>query len=85
MLRNSRGSGVGETNMPTQKRILVVDDNPTNLFLFERSLGDNYELKTAESGEIALQNIEEFNSDLILRDVMMPGISGYDVCREIRK
>jgi len=62
-----------------------VDDNPTNLFLFEEILEDNFELKTAESGEIALEKFQEFDPDLVLLDVMMPGLSGYDVCREIRK
>ncbi len=71
--------------MNDQKRILVVDDNPTNLFLFEELLNDEYELKTAQSGENALENFRDFDPDLVLLDIMMPGISGYEVCREIRR
>lgn len=71
--------------MNDQKRILVVDDNPTNLFLFEELLNDEYELTMAESGETALAKLRDFDPDLVLLDIMMPGISGYDVCREIRR
>ena len=66
-------------------RILVVDDTPLNLKL----LGDllavkGYAISTAASGEEALATMTAEMPDIVLLDVMMPGLSGYDVCRRIR-
>jgi adenylate cyclase len=68
------------------QRILVVDDTPQNVKL----LGDllsakGYEVTTAASGEQALESIARQPPDLVLLDIMMPGISGYEVCRRIRE
>jgi len=68
------------------QRILVVDDTPANIKL----LGDllrvkGYEVATAMNGEEALAAIAKQIPDLVLLDVMMPGISGYEVCRKIRE
>jgi adenylate cyclase len=68
------------------QRILVVDDTPQNVKL----LGDlltakGYEVTTAASGEQALESIAKVPPDLVLLDVMMPGLNGYDVCRKIRE
>jgi adenylate cyclase len=67
------------------QRILVVDDTPMNIKL----LGDlltakGYSVATAANGEQALAAIAAAPPDLVLLDVMMPGLSGYDVCRRIR-
>jgi adenylate cyclase len=67
------------------QRILVVDDTPANIKL----LGDllrvkGYEVETAANGEEALAVISRQIPDLVLLDVMMPGLSGYEVCRKIR-
>jgi class 3 adenylate cyclase len=67
-------------------RILVVDDTPVNLKL----LGDlltakGYAVTTASSGAEALDKIGTAAPDIVLLDVMMPGMSGYDVCRKIRE
>ena len=67
-------------------RILVVDDTPVNLKL----LGDlltakGYAVVTASSGAEALDKISGATFDIVLLDVMMPGMSGYDVCRKIRE
>jgi adenylate cyclase len=67
-------------------RILVVDDTPSNVKL----LGDvltvrGYTVLTAGSGAQALEIIEREPPDLVLLDVMMPGMSGYEVCRKIRE
>ena len=67
-------------------RILVVDDTPSNLKL----LGDllsikGYAVTTAASGEEALAKMAAEAPDLVVLDVMMPGLSGYDVCRRIRE
>ncbi|MBW4522070.1 MAG: hybrid sensor histidine kinase/response regulator [Scytolyngbya sp. HA4215-MV1] len=67
-------------------RILVVDDLPDNLFLIQTVLEDShYEVKLAKSGEEALAEVEKFKPDLILLDVMMPGMDGYEVTKRIRQ
>ncbi|MEE8113892.1 MAG: response regulator [Nitrososphaerales archaeon] len=70
--------------MQRQSRILLVDDNPTNLAILEEMLGDEYRWEAATSGEEALEIAPDFQPDLILLDVMMPGINGYETCRRIR-
>ena len=65
--------------------ILVVDDTPKNVKLLADILAvKGYGVRTADTGESALQSIREQSPDLVLLDVMMPGISGYEVCRAIR-
>ena len=68
-----------------QHKILAVDDNPTNILLYEELLEDDYVLETAESGEEAIEVVGRFNPDLILLDIMMPGIDGYEVARKLRE
>ncbi len=68
------------------QRILVVDDTPANIKL----LGDllrmkGYEVETAANGEQALEAIARRAPDLVLLDIMMPGLNGYEVCRKIRE
>ncbi len=70
--------------MQYNDKILLVDDDPLNLDIFCEILEDNYRYKTASSGEEALQLLPEFHHDLILLDIMMPGMDGYEVCRRIR-
>lgn len=68
------------------KRILAVDDTPDNLFLIQTLLEeDGYEVDLADSGEDALEQVEIHLPDLILLDVMMPGIDGYEVIRRLRQ
>ena len=65
--------------------ILVVDDTPDNLTLMAELLSDSYKVRAANSGEKALKFLQgEHQPDLILLDIMMPGLSGYDVIREIK-
>ncbi len=70
--------------MQTNYRVLIVDDIPHNVEILETSLEDKYILATAGSGEEALEIIPTFRPDLILLDIMMPGIDGYEVCRKIK-
>jgi signal transduction histidine kinase len=70
--------------MSSAGRILIVDDHPTNIAVLEELLGDTYELAIATSGEEALAMAPDFHPALILLDVMMPGISGYETCRRLR-
>lgn len=65
-------------------RILIVDDHPDNLEILEDVLGDDYEIATAACGEEALELAETFRPALILLDIMMPGIDGYETCRRLR-
>jgi class 3 adenylate cyclase len=66
-------------------KLLVVDDTPLNLKLLGDLLGaKGYAVTTASSGEAALAQIATSVPDLVLLDVMMPGLSGYDVCRRLR-
>jgi two-component system, sensor histidine kinase and response regulator len=65
--------------------ILIVDDNDDNLNLAARHLRDaNYDVVIANSGPIALEVLEEISPDVILLDVMMPGMDGYEVCTIIK-
>ena len=72
--------------MPRQAKILIVDDTPQNLKVFVDLLEhQGYLVVTATSGAEALAQVEKQRPDLVLLDVVMPGMSGYDVCRKIRE
>ncbi|MEK6665651.1 MAG: response regulator [candidate division NC10 bacterium] len=67
-------------------KILVVDDTPQNVKLLADLLTvKGYAVVTAASGPEALKQVEAQQPDLVLLDVMMPGMSGYEVCRKIRE
>ncbi|MGK7344676.1 MAG: response regulator [Candidatus Nitrospinota bacterium M3_3B_026] len=68
-------------------KILVVDDDPNIALLIQMTLSRNpeYNITTVHSGEQALELIEEDPPDLVLLDVMMPGIDGFEVCRRIKE
>jgi len=66
-------------------RVLVVDDIPANVKLLEAKLGAEYfDVVTAGSGPEALASIEKESPDIVLLDVMMPGMDGFEVCRRIK-
>ena len=66
-------------------KVLVVDDTPVNVKLLADLLGaKGYTVITAASGKEALEKVEAEHPHLVLLDVMMPGMTGYDVCRAIR-
>ncbi|MCO6355567.1 response regulator [Pseudoalteromonas shioyasakiensis] len=68
------------------KRILAVDDEPFNLEIIEEILEDlDFELKMVNSGPECLEVVEEFDPQVILLDVSMPQMSGYDVCRKLKE
>ncbi|TQD24416.1 response regulator [Methanolobus vulcani] len=69
---------------PSKCKILIVDDEPLNVELLSVYLGDNYDIVTSYNGKDALVKVKEECPDLILLDVMMPEMDGYDVCRVIR-
>jgi CheY-like chemotaxis protein len=67
-------------------RILVVDDLNDNLFLLQTVLeSEGYAVDTADNGNSALLKVETSPPDLILMDVMMPGMNGFEVTRQIRQ
>jgi DNA-binding response OmpR family regulator len=71
--------------MPYLSKILLVDDDPAGLETLEDLLiMEDYRLATAVSGQEALEKTNLFIPDLILLDVMMPGMDGYEVCRLLR-
>ncbi len=68
-----------------QQTILVVDDTPTNIqVLFDVLNASGYRVAIAKSGESALSRLENHRPDLILLDVMMPGIDGFETCRRMK-
>lgn len=66
-------------------RVLAVDDIPLNLLLVKKMLVRfNFQLETASGGQEALDSIARSKPDLILLDLMMPGIDGYEVIRRLK-
>lgn len=66
-------------------RILIADDNPQGVELLEAYLaGTDYEIQTAVDGEETLRKVKDWHPDLILLDIMMPKISGFEVCKRLR-
>jgi signal transduction histidine kinase len=79
-----RPTSLFELTSSTQT-ILVVDDNPTNIqILFDVLSGIGYRVAIAKSGETALQRLQSYHPDLILLDVMMPGIDGFATCQQLK-
>ena len=71
--------------MRTPARILIVDDNPTNVKVLQTRLAaEGYEVITASDGEEGLATARQQTPDLILLDVMMPKLDGFEVCRRLR-
>src|SRR6266478_1292981 len=71
--------------MELRPRILIADDNPQGVELLEAYLaGTDYELAIATDGEETLARVADWHPDLILLDVMMPKISGFEVCKRLR-
>lgn len=66
-------------------KVLIVDDDPDTVHILELVLKDRgYEVVSANSGEAALKKIADAKPDLVILDVMMPGIDGYKVCEKIK-
>jgi class 3 adenylate cyclase/CheY-like chemotaxis protein len=72
--------------MRTPPRILIADDNPDNLDIFRTRLAaQGYEIVVANDGEEALEKATEQTPDVILLDVMMPRMDGFEVCRRLKQ
>ena len=68
----------------SESRILIVDDAKTNIDILVEALRDDYKLSVALDGAAALRSVEKSAPDLVLLDIVMPGLDGYEVCRRLR-
>jgi CheY-like chemotaxis protein len=76
---------MGEQIVDSQATILVVDDNQDNVEILRALLESRgYRVAEAMDGRVALAKMEEVRPDLVLLDVMMPGMDGWQVCRTIK-
>ena len=67
------------------EKILVVDDTPSSINILSGILeGEGYQVFVATSGEKAIKRAEQTEPDLILLDVLMPGLDGFDTCRRLK-
>jgi len=67
------------------RRVLIVDDVKTNVDMLVEALKDDYKLSVATGGEAALRAVEKAQPDLVLLDIVMPDLDGYEVCRRLRE
>jgi len=67
-----------------KQTILVVDDTPENIDVLVGTLKDDYHVKAAINGEMALKIVQASPPDIVLLDIMMPGIDGYEVCHRLK-
>src|SRR6056297_2739106 len=70
--------------MKSKDLILIVDDQPNNLKVISSVLGDKYSISVANSGENALKILNKVTPQLILLDIMMPGMNGFEVCEKLK-
>ena len=68
----------------SESRVLIVDDVPANVDVLVQALRGDYQLSVAIDGAAALRTAEKLLPDLVLLDIVMPGIDGYEVCRRLR-
>lgn len=74
-----------ETAESARARILVVDDNPAGVDLMRAQLdGEGYSIDSAGDGEQALEKVSETTPDLVILDIMLPKMSGFEVCKRIK-
>ncbi len=74
------------TDLPAQADILVVDDTPANLNVLSTILTQQgYKVRPANSGELALIVTQHAAPDLILLDIQMPGLDGFEVCKRLKE
>jgi CheY-like chemotaxis protein len=72
--------------LKTPSKILIADDNQQNCELLEAYLSDgNYEIRMARDGQETLEEVARFQPDIVLLDIMMPRLSGYEVCQQLKR
>lgn len=80
------GNNLKEENLIKTNTILIVDDNVNNLKLLNKVLTDNnYSIRIANNGLQALESVKMLLPDLILLDINMPGINGFEVCKKLKE
>lgn len=77
-------SGTPSERTAARKRILIADDDPAISRLLERILGYEFDVATTSDGRAALQLAEQIRPDLMILDVMMPGLDGFAVAAQAR-
>jgi DNA-binding response OmpR family regulator len=72
--------------MSSKKKIMIVEDEPSLVFTLRDTLeNEGYEVAIVETGTEALEQVKDFSPDLMLLDIMLPGMSGFEVCKKIRE
>lgn len=67
------------------KKIVIVEDEPSLVFTLQDTLEtEGYDVTVVNDGAKAIQTVQKVNPDLMLLDLMLPGVSGYDICKEVR-
>ncbi len=69
----------------SQYRVLIVDDTKTNIDVLVQGLTNHFKISVALNGENAIKSVQASPPDLILLDIMMPGMDGYEVCRRLKE
>ena len=82
--RGAHAQGASDVKDLSESRILIVDDVKTNVDILVEALRDEYKLSVALDGAAALRSVEKNPPDLVLLDIVMPGLDGYEVCRRLR-
>jgi putative two-component system response regulator len=70
--------------MEKKQTVLIVDDTPDSIEILEGVLNESYHIKVAKSGEMALKIAEKTSPDIILLDIVMPHMDGYEVCKRLK-
>jgi CheY-like chemotaxis protein len=81
---NNKGENFNMNQKNSKQTILVVDDSPVNIDVIDSILSDKYIVKAAISGKIALKIIKKIKPDLILLDIIMPELNGYEICQHLK-
>lgn len=71
--------------MDSKAKILITDDEFSNTFVLKKFLSKEYEVKIARNGKEAIELVKSFQPDLLLLDIVMPEISGLEVCETLSK
>ncbi len=82
---NGSGTFTGREAQDKENRLLIVDDNREVLTMIRDIIPEQYDVKTAGSGQEALAILENEKIDLVISDVIMPGMDGLELCRKIRE
>ena len=85
ILHGPENSTATAGTLSSKPKILIADDNADMRAYLQRMLQDEYEITTAENGIVALDRLRDECPDLIISDVMMPGIDGFELVRQLKK